>query len=46
MMRPDERYQLDFARAYFACDAAAFVLEIRADVLVSDRGTATHAFAR
>lgn len=45
-MKPEERFQLDCARARFACDAAAFALGIRADLLVPDRGTAQHAFAR
>jgi len=45
-MKPDEKYQLDCARARFACDAAAFALGIKADLLVPVRGTAQHAFAR
>ncbi len=45
-MKPEERFQLDCARARFACDAAAFALGVRADLLVPDRGTAQHAFAR
>jgi chromosomal replication initiation ATPase DnaA len=45
-MKPDEKYQLDCARVGFACDAAAFALGIKADLLVPVRGTAQHAFAR
>jgi hypothetical protein len=45
-MKPDEKYQLDCAQARFACDAAAFALGIKADLLVPVRGTAKHAFAR
>ncbi|GBF57544.1 chromosomal replication initiator protein DnaA [Candidatus Phycosocius bacilliformis] len=45
-MKPDERHMLDCARARFACEAAAFALGIKGDLLVPDRGTAQHAFAR
>lgn len=45
-MKPDEKYQLDCARARFAFDAAAFALGIKADLLGPVRGTAQHAFAR
>jgi hypothetical protein len=46
MMKPDERFQLDCARARFACDAAVFALGVKADLLIPDRGTAQLAFAR
>jgi hypothetical protein len=43
-MKPNEKYQLDCARARLACDSAAFALGIKADLLVPV--TAQHAFAR
>jgi chromosomal replication initiation ATPase DnaA len=45
-MKPDERHQLDCARARFACNAAAFALGVKEDLLGPDRGSAPIAFAR
>ncbi|GIU68042.1 helix-turn-helix domain-containing protein [Candidatus Phycosocius spiralis] len=45
-MKPDEKYQLDFARARFACNAAGFALGVKEDLMGPDRGAAHIALAR
>jgi hypothetical protein len=45
-MTPNERNQLDAAKARFACDAAAFALGARGDLLSHTRGSAPTSFAR
>jgi Bacterial dnaA protein helix-turn-helix len=45
-MTPTQRHNLDFARARFACDAAAFALGCSEPMLGLTRGNAQLAFAR
>jgi chromosomal replication initiation ATPase DnaA len=45
-MRPIQRHTLDFARARFACDAAAFALGCEEALLSEARGSPQVAFAR
>jgi chromosomal replication initiation ATPase DnaA len=45
-MTPNERHHLDIARARFACDAAAFALGCKEDLLSHGRGSVHVSFAR
>jgi Bacterial dnaA protein helix-turn-helix len=45
-MRPTYRNTIDYARARFACDAAAFALGCQEDLLAEGRGSVSVAFAR